>query len=140
MLPRYSCAISATPCPSSSMCAGGRNRSDFTVVVGPFRREYAYDDSGNVVVAAVDVCFLDEGIDDPLGLCAREQQLLDPAVIDHAGQAVTREEKRIAYASLAIEHIGLDVVRHANAAGDDVALRMASRLFGGDQTRVDLLL
>src|SRR4026209_2572207 len=140
MLPRYSCAISATPCPSSSMSAGGRNRSDLAVVVGPFRRKDAYDDGGDVVVAAVDVRFLDESIYNPLRLGAGEQQLLDPTVIDHPGQPVTGEEKRIAHASLAVEHIGLDVVRHADAAGDDVALRMTSCLFGRDKTGVNLLL
>src|ERR1700694_3412754 len=100
MLPRYSCAMSATPSafrsPLSPMGAGGRDGSDLAVGVGRFLGENAHYDGRDVVVAAVDVRFLDECVDDPLGFRARDQQLLDSPVIDHSRQPVTGEEKRVA--------------------------------------------
>src|SRR5437762_1130435 len=41
---------------------------------------------------------------------------------------------------VALEDIGLDLVGHADAAGYDVALRMAARLLGRQQSGVYLLL
>src|SRR5215210_867560 len=109
MFPRYSCAISATPCPSSSMRACGGDGSDFAIRVAasvgvlPFGGKYSNYNGGDVVITAVYVRSLDECIDDPLGLGAGEQQLLDSPVVDHARQAIAGEEERISHAGFAIE-------------------------------------
>src|SRR6266550_6446803 len=138
MLPRYTCAISPTPSALSSMGAGGRNGGHLAIGVGRLLGENAHYDRGDVVVAAIDIRFLNERVNDPLRLGAGEQQLLNSSVVYQPRQPVTRQQKRVADPRFVVEHVGLDLVRHADAAGDDVALRVASCLLGGDQTGVDL--
>ena len=104
------------------------------------RGQNADDDGGDVVVAAVHLRFLDQGIDNAFRLGAGEEKLLDSPIVDHPGEPVAGEQKRVADARFAVEHIGLDLVSQADAAGDDVALRVASCLLGGEEARIDLLL
>src|SRR4051812_12878559 len=110
------------------MGSRGRNGGYFTIGVARFSGQHANDYRRDVVVAAVDVRFLDQSIDDALWFRSRQQQLLNPAVIDHAGQSIAGQQERVADAGIPIEHIRLDLVSHANATGNDVALWMTSRL------------
>src|SRR5207237_10662077 len=112
----------ATVSLSSPMRAGGRNGRDFPVGARRFLLENATDDRFDVVVAAVDIGFLNQGVDDPLRFCAREEQLLDSTVFDHPRQSIAGKQKRIAYFGVSVEHVWLDLVRHPDAACDDVAL------------------
>src|SRR2546423_326358 len=140
MLPRYSSAIPATVSPLSPMRARRRDRRDFPVGVRRFLLEDADHDGRDVVVAPVDIGFLNQGIDDSLGFCARKEQLLDPPVVDHSRQSVAGKQKGVADSGSAIEYIGLDLVGHPNTAGDDVALWMTSRLLRSEKPCVHLLL
>src|SRR3954468_1085170 len=116
------------------------DRRHLAVGVAGFFGKNADHYRGDVVVAAVDVCFLDQRIDYALGLGPRKKQLLDASVIDHAGEAIAGEKERVADSGVAVEYVGLDFIRHADAAGNDVALRMTPRLLRSQQSRVDLLL
>src|SRR5438105_10092010 len=122
------------------MAASGRNGRYITISAGRLLSEDANDDRRDVVVPTIDVCFLYQRVDDPLGFGSRKQELLDPPVIHHPRQTVASEQKGVAHPGLSIEHIGLDVVSHSDASCDDVALRVASRLFRSQQARIDLLL
>jgi len=122
------------------MRASRRNWSHLAVGVRRLGRQYANHHRGDVVVSAVHVRFLDQSVDDSLGLGARQQKLLNAPVIDHSCQAVTREKKRVTNMGVAVEHVRLDLIGHSDAASDDIALRMLSRLLWRQKTRIDLLL
>src|SRR5438270_6776130 len=130
----------ATVSLSSPMRARGRYWCNFAVGTSRFLSEYADDHCGDVVVAAVDVRFLDEGVDDALRFGARKQQLLNPPIVDHAGQTVAGEKERVANACIAVKDIGLDLIGHADATSDNVALWVAPRLLGSEEAGIDLLL
>jgi len=49
-------------------------------------------------------------------------------------------QKRVTDPGLAVEHIGLYLVSHSDAAGNDIALRMLSRLLRRKQASIHLLL
>src|SRR5215212_538873 len=106
------------------MAASGRNWSHVAISVAAFLSQHADHYGGDVVVAAVDVGLLNQRIDNPFGLGARHQQLLDASVVDHPRQSIAREQERIANSRLTVENVGLNLVRHADAAGYDVALGM----------------
>src|SRR5215218_2075399 len=151
MLPRYSPATSATVSGSdSSDVAVGLNASSMRPALrygrNLTRREPCiggddfHDDRRDVVDAAVVVRVGDHCVDDSLGIRPRLKQLLQPLVFDHSRETVRSEKKYVAYFGLAADDVGLDIARHSDAAGDDVALRMMSRLLRGNDSRVDLLL
>ena len=102
------------------------------MIYGRFLVENANHYRRDVVVSSVYVRLLDQSVDDSFGLGAGRQQLLNPAVFDHPGKAIAREKEAVPDPRLAIEHIGLDLVRHADATRDDVALRMPSCLLRGE--------
>src|SRR5882757_8651125 len=108
------------------MHGGGRDWCDFTASSGStavrFRGEDANHHCGDVVVPAVHVCFLNKRVHDPLRFSALHQQLLNPAVVDHARESVNREKKCVADSDVTVEHIGIDVVGHSDTPSDDVAL------------------
>src|SRR2546423_620961 len=96
MLPRYTCAISAPLSALSPMGARGRNGSPLAMGFGRPLGETAHYDRRDVVVAAIDVRFLNERVNDPLRLGAREQQLLNSSVVYQPCQSVARQQKRVA--------------------------------------------
>jgi len=122
------------------MGAGGRDWSYFAVRIRRLFGEHANYYRRDVVVAAIDVRFLNQRIDDSLGLGTREEELLDPAVVNHSRQPIAGEKECITDMGIAVENVGIDLVGHADATGDDVALGVASRLLGSQQPGIDLLL
>src|ERR1700687_2523422 len=122
------------------MCANWWDWGDLAVSVRRLRRQHPHDDGCDVVVSSVHVRFLNEGVDDSLGLGARHQQLLNAPVFDHPRQPIAREEKRVTDMCCTVEHVRLYLVRHSDAAGDDLALRMPSRLLRSHKTCIDLFL
>ena len=70
----------------------------------------------------------------------REQQLLQPSIVHHAGETVARDEKYVADFHFAGIHVGLHFFARANAARNDVAVGMVPRLLGRQESSVDLFL
>ena len=99
-----------------------------------------HDNRRDIVDAAIVVRVGDHGVDDSLRVCPGLEELLKPAVLDHSRETVGSEEEYVADFCLTADDVRLDVARHSDAAGDDVALGVMPRLLGGDDAGVDLFL
>ncbi len=98
------------------------------------------NDRRDVVDAAVVIRVRDHCVHYSLRIRAGLKELLKALVFDHAGKPVARQQEDITDVSFARQDIRLDVAAHADAAGDDIALRVMPCLLGGDQAGIDLIL
>src|SRR5436190_15630866 len=136
MLPRYSSASE----PTVSSANRPHLRRAIGIVGERVGLDDLHDDRRDVVQPSAAVRFRDERLHLALRLRGGAEQLREPAVVHHARQAVARHEEDVARARFAAIDVRLHVAPGADAARDHVAVRVVARLFGGEVSRVHLLL
>src|SRR5512138_3377173 len=98
------------------------------------------DDRRDVVEAAASVRLGDERMNLSFRRGARHEQNLKAAVVDHAGEAVARDQEQVADPDLALIDVGLDFGARPHASRDHVAVGVIARLLGSEKAGIDLLL
>src|SRR3954464_1455869 len=98
------------------------------------------DDRGYVIQPAAAVRLGDELMHLLVRRPTRDEQRLEPAIVDHPGEPIARDEEDVAELDLATVDVGLDVGTRADAARNDVAVWVVARLLRREETGVHLLL
>src|SRR5471032_109644 len=104
MLPRYSCATSATVSSSAKWLDLGRA---IRIVAARARLHDLRDDRRDVVQSASPIRLGNQRRHLALRLGARVEQLREPAVVHHAGEPVAGHEKEVTVLHLAAVDVGL---------------------------------
>ena len=95
------------------------------------------DDGGGVVVAARAVRFAHKRARAALRIGDASEDALDCIVFEHGGESVGADEQPVARFDVQLVEVGGHMRIAAERAGDNRAVRMVSRFFGGELPRFD---
>src|SRR5215203_7476255 len=128
MFPRYSSASD----PTVSSANRSHLRRAIRIVAERIGLDDLYDDCRDVVEPSATVRLRDERLHLALWLRGRAEQLRESPVVDHAGEAVARDQEHVAGAHFAAIDVRLHIAPRADATCNHVAIRVVACLLGGE--------